>query len=241
MKSLRKLLLCLLVPPVLMLAAYGGYQASKRMWNRLDFTREQTRSESFAERKRELASYSWRDSRPLHLFAGDSHIESCNWYQAFRGALSVRNTGISTARIEEVTDFLGAVREDRIHTLLLHCGINNLGRGDSPASCLVHYRKLLEQAEKMRPGRILVVSVMPVRQSPVDSKARECNTRVREFNLLLEDLCKSRGIALLDLKGIVAGTNGGLKEEFTNDGLHLNPRGYAAITPRILDSLTADR
>ena len=238
--SLKTLLFLLLLAPLLVLAAYGGYQASKRYLNRLDFVRSEKWDEAFIARKRDLATHPWRDSRPLHLLAGDSHIEYGNWYDAFRGALAVRNTGLSGARIEHVTELLSANHETEPGSLLLHCGINNLGRGDSPASCLDHYRKLLDQAEKIRPGRIIVVAVMPVRQSPVDAKALECNTRVREFNSLLAELCKSRGIALLDLKEIIADPNGGLNADFTDDGLHLNPHGYAAITPRILDSLNSD-
>ncbi len=238
MKLPPRLLLFLLLAPVLALAGYGGIQASKRLWNRLDFVLSKEWNEVFTARKQDLAKHSWRDSRPLHLFAGDSHIEYGNWYHAFQGELAVRNMGLSSARIEHVTELLASIHEIAPSTLLLHCGINNLGRGDSPDSCLAPYRKLLDQAKKLNPGRILVVAVMPVRQSLVDSKGREYNTRIREFNSLLAELCKSRGIFLIDFNESIAESNGGLKEEFTHDGLHLNSRGYAVIAPRILETLT---
>lgn len=240
MKLSPRPLLFLLLAPVLALASYGGLQVGKRFWNRLDFVRAERWDEIFNAHKRNLAAHSWLDNRPLHVFAGDSHIEYGNWYHAFHGALAVKNIGLSTARIEHVSELLSTIRETAPAILLLHCGINDLGRGDSPTSCIARYRKLLDQAEKLRPGRILVVAVMPVRQAPFDSDSPERNIRVREFNSLLAELCKSRGITLLDLKDSITESNGGLKNEYTDDGLHLNSRGYADIVPRIFDALTPD-
>lgn len=240
MKSALKILLVLPLAALLLgLAGYGASRAAKRLWLRTAFTQERHWDEAFDARKRELSKQPWRDKRPLRVLVGDSHIEFGNWYQAFQGALAVRNCGMATARIDHVTGLVASIREPEIDTLLLHCGINNLGRGDSPTTCLEQYRHLLDHASSLGPRRIVVVAVMPVRQSPLDSKSRDCNSRVREFNSLLAELCKSRGITLLDLKEIVADSNGGLKDEFTHDGLHLNPCGYAAITPRILEILTS--
>jgi lysophospholipase L1-like esterase len=222
------------------LALYGATRAYKRLWFRIPFVQNENWNTALAGRKLLISSQLWLDTRPLVIFAGDSHIESGDWYQWLQGARAVRNCGMATARIEHVTELVASLREPKIDTFLLHCGINNLGRGDSPADCLVHYTRLLDQAAALNPGHIIVVAVMPLRQSPVDPKSKEVNARVREFNTLLAELCQSRGIALLDLKEIIADTNGGLKDEFTNDGLHLNLRGYATITPRIFDILTSD-
>lgn len=237
-KFLFHLMLALMVAGLLALAGYGAKFASKRYWNRLSFVQTESWNHILLARKQDITGHTWMDMRPLNILAGDSHIEMCNWYDAFHGAISIRNCGLSSSRIEHVAELIATVRDRQIDSLLLHCGINNLGRGDSPAACLEQYRKLLDHAALLRPRRIIVIAVMPVRQSPLDARSQALNNEVSKFNGLLDELCRERGVTFADLKEDVVGSSGGLKEEFTHDGLHLNSRGYAAITPRILSILS---
>lgn len=240
-RILMGMLVLVLVLPLLALSIYGARHAYRRFHSGMPLIQNANRNQALAERKLLISSQRWLDSRPLVIFAGDSHIEFGNWYQWFRGKHALRNCGMATARIEDVTELVGSIREPTINTLLLHCGVNNLGRDELPDDCLEYYSRLLDQAEALDPERIIVVAVMPVRQSPVDLKTLECNRRIHQFNILLKDLCRSRNIPLLDLGPTVEDASGGLKAEFTDDGLHLNSLGYSSVTPLIADGLSGLR
>ena len=242
MKAAIKILSILLVAgTLLILASYGAIHVAKRLWLRIPFAQAQAWNAIIEQRKTALSTHSWLDSRPLNVLAGDSHIEFGNWYHDCRGAFSIRNCGLASAGIEDVANLLSALKEPRIGTLLLLCGINNLGREETPVMCLDRYKHLLDQAHTLVPQKIVAVSVMPVRQSAADSRSRQINARVREFNALLKALCEQRGIVYLDITAHLTDTNSGLIEEFTEDGLHLNPRGYATITPEICKVLSQNK
>ncbi len=236
--AIKTLSILLAAGTLIILASYGAIHAAKRLWMRISSTQTRTWNIIIEQRKNEFSAQSWLDPRPLNVLAGDSHVEFGNWYQDCHGEFAIRNCGLASAGIENVADLLSALKEPRIENLLLLCGINNLGREETLSQCLDKYAHLLDQARALAPQKIIAVSVMPLRQSFADSRSREINARVREFNTLLKVLCGQRGILYLDVTAILADTNGGLIEKFTEDGLHLNPKGYARITPKICKALS---
>lgn len=236
--AIKILSILLAAGTLLILAGYGARHAAKRLWLQIPFTQTRAWNTIIEQRKNEFSAQPWRDSHPLNVLAGDSHIEFGNWYQDCQGAFAIRNCGLASAGIENVADLLTALKEPRIETLLLLCGINNLGRDETPSQCLEKYENLLDQARALAPQKIIAVSVMPLRQSFADPRSREINARVRGFNTLLKALCEQRSILYLDVTAILTDANGGLIEKFTEDGLHLNPKGYARITPEICKVLS---
>lgn len=207
---------------------------SHRLWvqfpsyQRIDFER------ALAEKKQQFA-LPWKDSRPLTIVAGDSHVELGNWYALFGGSVSVRNCGLSGAKIEDVIEMISAIGDREPKNVLLMCGVNNLGHENAVAFCVTNYERLiLTVRSRLNPGRIIVLSVMPLRESAVDRSNLFLNRRISEFNRELEIICARNRVQFVDVAKIMMAAGGGLSPELTIDGLHLNSLGYR----KLADALT---
>jgi lysophospholipase L1-like esterase len=207
--------------------------AAPRIYHRLIFhfpaAQKEDWDQTLAEKERELSSR-WHDSRPLIILAGDSQIELGDWYDFFGGAWAMRNCGLSRAKIADVTRLVSAIGDSRPKMVVLMCGINSLGGHESLDSCLHDYEDLLLAVRAhLQPESILVLSVMPVRESAADRASHQFNAEINEFNTKLAACCRQHQVDFLNVNPAVADTNGGLAAELTVDGLHLNREGYRRL------------
>ncbi len=194
--------------------------------------------QTLADKQRALSSR-WLDPRPLIIFAGDSQTEFGNWYDLFGGAWAVRNCGLAAAKIADVTQLVPAIGDPHPQTVVLWCGSNNLGHHDRRDACLRDYEALLAAVRlHLHPESILVLSVMPVRESAVDRAAHQFNGELVQFNRELAACCRQHQVEFLEVTSAVAGENGGLAEALTVDGLHLNAEGYRRLAQIIAPELT---
>jgi lysophospholipase L1-like esterase len=206
----------------------------RRVKAQLPFVQQQRFTKLLASRKAELASQSWRDRRPLRVFAGDSQIELGNWYDLFMGEYAIRNCSLSAATIHDVTYFLSALPDHGLETVVLMCGINSLGRGETVAECIQRYQELLLTCQSLAPKHIVVLSVLPVSLSRGN---QGLNERVKLFNRSLEQLCHTHaGVSFLDVRAPLVHDDA-LADEVTSDGLHLNGLGYQIISEVIRTNL----
>ena len=151
------------------------------------------------QKKREL-SVRWQDPRPLIIFAGDSEVEFGDWYDFWGGAWAVRNCGLSSARIADVTELVKAIGDSRPRCVVLMCGVNNLGKRESPEDCGRDYEDLLAAVRShLQPESVLVLSVMPVREGLADRGGRQFNAGVRELNTRLAACCRRHQVDFLDV------------------------------------------
>lgn len=224
-----------------LLAAVLACWAAPRIYHHLIIARPAAQRENWnqtlAEKKRALAA-PWQDARPLIILAGDSHIEFGDWYDLLGGASAVRNCGLARAKIADITQLVLAIGDHRPKMVVLMCGINNLGAGGNPATCLGDYEALLATVRShLQPETILVLSVMPVRTSAVDRASRQLNAAVNQFNSSLAACCRREQVEFLDVNSAVTGANGGLAAALTVDGLHLNAQGYRRLAGIIAPQL----
>lgn len=212
-------------------------RAYKRWAHRLPFLREITWQQAMEERKAELRG-PWQDSRPLIAFFGDSQVEMGRWYEDGAGAYAIRNGGLSAAEIHDVEELVSAVSVQETSEVLLLVGINDLARGQSVEVCLARYEKLLATVrDRLHPRRIWVLSVMPVQTAGATEDRAGLNRQAVAFNRALRELCGRESARFLDLQPAVADRDGGLRTDFSLDGLHLNPKGYRAISAVIFAAL----
>jgi len=210
-----------------------------RLVLRLPGTQSLDWQQVLAGKKRELAA-PWHDTRPLILFAGDSEIEFGSWYDLFAGAWAARNGGLARAKITDVTQLVSAVGDPHPKIVVLMCGINNLGDGGERDACLRDYETLLNAVgSHLQPKFTVVLSVMPVRESAVDHRVHQFNLNIIQFNAGLATCCRRHQVEFLDVNSVVAGANGGLAENLTPDGLHLNLEGYRRLAQVITPQLTS--
>lgn len=90
---------------------------------------------------------------------------------------------------------------------------------------------------------IIIQAVYPINISNQDSfynkrqlKNRD-NQAIKELNRLIKELTNDKEITFLDVNDYLIDSNGELKKEFSEDGLHPNTKGYLAIKDKIIEEL----
>lgn len=112
-------------------------------------------------------------------------------------------------------------------------GINDLNSGRNVETMEAGYREMLTRIRKKLPElRLYVQSVLPTRGN-FDNR----NEAVRQFNTKLQKLATAFNCTYIDLHALMTDTEGKLKAEFTNDGLHLTEPGYLVWREQILAAL----
>ena len=109
-------------------------------------------------------------------------------------------------------------------------GANDLSTAVPLSQFVRHYRTILERIRQDCPATTIhVLGVLPVNRTfPVPPIFD--NDQVVEANQRLEGLVSEfPGVRFLDLGRYLRDESGGLRGEFTTDGLHLNTAGYLAI------------
>lgn len=194
---------------------------------------------AFDRHKTQIAAEPWTGARPLYILLGDSHVEGGKWDILCPGPYGLRNCGHGGAKVRHVQEILEAIPDRDVEGVLLMCGINNIGKGDSIDGTFEDFKALLGATrQKLQPKRIVVAAVMPLRQKP---ETRKFNADIAEFNRRLKKLCLDSNAIFVDVASSVADADGGLSEKLTSDGLHLNERGYRTISPELCGALTQNR
>ena len=214
---------------VLGLSGWAAPRIYHRFFVNPSVVQQEILRQTLVEKQREL-SLPWWDHRPLLVLAGDSQIEFGDWYNLFAGNWAVRNGGLARAKIADVTQLVSAINVQPTQTVVLLCGINNLGAGEKLADCLRDYESLLATVRShLQPESIMVLSVMPLRESLIDRSTHEFNLNVGRFNAALKTYCELQHVLFLNINPAVTDARGGLADWLTADGLHLNAAGYRQL------------
>ncbi|MDE6436570.1 MAG: sialate O-acetylesterase, partial [Muribaculaceae bacterium] len=112
--------------------------------------------------------------------------------------------------------------------IFVMCGVNDLSHNLTTDSIAHDMGLLLERIQTESPStKIYLQSLLPFNMN-----VREWKTLVgkeqqtREINARYKEIAERRGITWIDLYPLVVDDNGNLREEFTNDGLHLLGPAY---------------
>ena len=157
------------------------------------------------------------------VFLGNSLTEGGNWQELFpdhevlnRGIGGDVATGV-LARIDEVVRHQPSV-------LFLCIGTNDLTAGVERAVIVATVGEILDVLHTESPDtEVIVQSVPPVAPNVVFGHALD---PILALNDDLRALCDARGLTYLDLHPILAGDDGHLRPDLTNDGLHLLGPAY---------------
>ena len=110
-----------------------------------------------------------------------------------------------------------------------------MSHGHSVATLAERYVRLVKKIREQSPDtRLYIQSVMPIdndyrRYKGLFGKEKT----IRDFNVRIKEIAAGNGAEYIDLWPTLAGADGKLKKEYTNDGLHLNGAGYRAWTRAI--------
>ncbi len=151
------------------------------------------------------------------IFLGDSLTDFHNWADFGKH----HNAGIAGDTTDGLLYRLHYTLEKKPKTLVLMIGINDLLQGQDVETMKKNYQKIFEQIEKIE--RVVILSLLPVQMM---AQTYEINEKVIVLNHFLKNESKQRGFTFVDLSSRMVDKDGGIKEAFTSDGVHLTPKAY---------------
>lgn len=168
------------------------------------------------------------------VFLGNSITDGGEFHELF-GMPQVKNRGIRSDVITGVEKRLGQVTGGQPRKIFLLIGINDVSHGHSVDELARRYARLVRRIREESPGtQLYVQSVMPVNNS--FRRYRNLTGKektIKAFNERIKAIAADNGATYVDLWPFLADSAGNLKREYTNDGLHLNGRGYRVWTDGI--------
>lgn len=173
------------------------------------------------------------------VFLGNSITDGGEFHELF-GMDNIKNRGIRSDIMTGVEKRLGQVTGGKPEKIFLLIGINDVSHGHTVNVLAQRYERLVKKIREESPEtRLYLQSVMPVNNSFKRYKnlfGKE-NT-IKAFNRRIKEIASENGATYVDLWPFLADNEGNLRREFTNDGLHLNGRGYRVWTEGIRNLVT---
>ncbi len=169
------------------------------------------------------------------VMLGNSITDGGEWTELL-GRDNVKNRGISADVISGVEERLSQVTGGHPDKIFLLIGINDISHGHSASELARRYEHLLKKIVADSPDtKIYIQSVMPINNSFGRYKNLTGKEKVvTQLNTLLKELAPAYNAVWIDLWPALADSQGRLRKDFTNDGLHLTGKGYKAWAETIL-------
>ena len=161
------------------------------------------------------------------IFLGNSITDGCNWTELFSD-LRVKNRGISGDITEGILNRLDEVTESNPAKIFIMIGINDLARNKSKKEILDNCEIIVDQIISDSPEtEIYLQSILPVNKNYERFKSHYSKSdSIVSMNKGLESLAERKGGIYVDLYSSFIDDENNLKDEFTEDGLHLNGKAY---------------
>lgn len=177
-------------------------------------------------------------------FLGDSITQGMELYdagfpnaktRAYKGAgpNTVVNNASVADEIRHVNEVpLDAVAETQPDYLYVLFGTNSLVAQGNEESFIAYYDKMIDMLRERLPGVTLYIQAIPgVQETVKDTTPGLDNDRIRVVNNLLANLSLRKGCYFVNIQEALTYPDGSQIDEYqTNDGIHMQPSGYAAWT-----------
>lgn len=167
------------------------------------------------------------DSTAIVMF-GNSLTHGCEWHELFDDHRLV-NRGINGDIIEGLTDRVDCVVDGRPAKIFLLIGANDVSHNLSADSIATAAENLINLIRQRTPEtRLYVQSLLPLNNK--DYKRYKAmfgkDQVIRDVNKLLKPIVEANGATWINVHDALTDSEGNLRADFTNDGLHLLAPGY---------------
>ena len=120
--------------------------------------------------------------------------------------------------------------------IVLMIGINDINGGSGNDEIFARYKMIVNEIATYLPSsKLICVSVLPMNTdvgfSEKDLKKR--NDQVDDLNVKIKALCDEKNLTYVDLYSAVKDDSGSLVREYSVDGIHLSPAGFAVWTQKV--------
>lgn len=158
------------------------------------------------------------------VLIGDSHIDRAEWAELLPGG-HVYNRGINGDTVTGLSKRLSKSIRGNPSIIVVMIGFNDLAKGKSIIETIGNYEKLISTIKNYYSSSFLIVSkIFPVNCDIYSVSIG--NDKILEFNENLDVLSARMGFLVLDVPQELYDTQNRLDISFTDDGVHLNGRGY---------------
>ena len=161
------------------------------------------------------------------VFLGNSLTQGCEWHELLDMPQAC-NRGIVGDIIAGVDERLKCVTDGKPAKIFLMIGVNDVSHNLTADSIATAIENLVGRIQAETPGtKLYLQSCLPINNSFGRYKniiGKE--QTVRDINALLEPMAGRKGIEWINLYPLFADSEGNLRAELTNDGLHLLGPGY---------------
>ena len=190
------------------------------------------RNMSYYEVRRGLFAMSKIESAPI-VMLGDSLTEAGPWTD-LTGCLQIANRGIGGDTTTKLRDRLDEVIALRPRAIFVMIGVNDLTLNIARETTLENMRAILARLSGSG-AQVFFSYVLPVTAS---YHKKRINRDITGLNGEIAKLAYGvPNVTLIDARPQLRGDDGFLRREFSYDGLHLTPKGYAvlrdAVAPHI--------
>ncbi len=162
------------------------------------------------------------------VFLGNSLTDGCEFNELF-GNPNIKNRGIVGDIVQGFIDRVDPIIKGQPKKLFIMGGVNDISHGVDGDSIARAMEKLIVMVKKGSPRtKIYLQSLLPFNNEVREWKLLVGREHVVvEANKALEQVAKRQGVTWINLYPLMVDSEGRLKREFTNDGLHLMGPAYA--------------
>lgn len=161
------------------------------------------------------------------IWLGDSITDGNQWAELF-GNPKMKNRGISGDITDGVLYRLDEVTESTPAKIFIMIGVNDFARDRSVDYVLSNYRKIVDRIQEASPQTdIYIQSILPVNDEfPQFPSHTDETPDILEANRKLQKLAEEKESVYIDLFDDMSAEDNKLNPDYTEDGLHLNGKGY---------------
>lgn len=178
---------------------------------------------------------SLKDEYTNYLFLGDSITDFYDLDKYYKG-LPIVNSGISGNTTKDIlNDMKNRVYNYNPSKVFLLIGINDLGNQKSADEIVSNIKEIITNINNNKPNaEIYIESIFPINKNIDEDLIKvKDNNSVIEVNKLLEKYCDEKGYTYINIYNKLLDEDGNFSEEYTDDGLHPNEKGYEIITKEL--------
>lgn len=181
------------------------------------------------------------ESNDNFLFLGDS-ITDYYPLEEYYDNLPVVNSGVAGNKTVDILgDMKNRVYQYNPTKVFLLIGTNDLDSNDKDIvdTTFNNIKEIIKEIKENRSdATIYVESVYPINSNIENNVVNNrTNKKIKSLNRKLSNYCKEDNCNYINLYNDLIDEEGNLKEQYTEDGLHLNSLGYVVVTRELLPYL----
>ncbi len=161
------------------------------------------------------------------IMLGNSLTDGAEWNELFNNP-HVKNRGIIGDIVQGLYERMEPILKGKPRKIFILSGVNDVSHGVDGDSIGRVMEKLILLIKKRSPStKIYLQSMLPFNTDVQMWKLlKDREQVVIDGNRAMEEVCKRQGVTWINLYPLFVDENGKLREDLTNDGLHLLGPGY---------------